>query len=131
MWERLVRRVTHAVRDVRSRRAFVYALLIAFVSQGVVTQSHFHFGLGAATAAEAQFDGNKASTGTSEKGSKHDSGDAKCPLCQAASLTGSFVAASYSFSLPVSHTYFEVRDERVIAVERFTAAWRSRAPPAL
>jgi hypothetical protein len=118
---------------VRSR-AFVYAWLAAFVGQSIVTTSHFHANAGTDGASVASIDGpaSVAAQAGLDKGAKHKSDhNAKCPICQAASVTGSFVAATQSVFLPLFDTFFVSHDERIIAVERFMASWRSRAPPAL
>lgn len=121
------------VNSVRTH-AFVCALLAAFVAQSIVTVSHFHPVAGTSTSAIDVFDGTSriVSQAGLDAGSKHKSDDAsKCPICQAASVTGSFLAAAQVTFVPLLSTFFVSHDERVIAVERFMASWRSRAPPAL
>jgi hypothetical protein len=112
-------------------RAFVYALLAAFLAQGIAATSHFHAGVGTAGGVEIDHTTKAVAQASKDAGSKHK-GDtaAKCPLCQAASLSGSVIAASHSVFLPLLESFFVSHDERIVAVERFAAAWRSRAPPA-
>ena len=130
---RWLNRLKWATNGARAN-AFIYALLLAFVAQTIVTTSHFHGSGRADGTSIGNFDHTirVVLQPASDAGSKHKSDDAaKCPICQAASLTSGFIGASYSIFLPVLDSFLVSHDERIIAVERFTAAWRSRAPPAL
>jgi hypothetical protein len=126
MQGRLIRQVAQALRGAGNRRAWVYALICAFVLQGVITQGHFHAFAGAAPHAISLAD-NGASQSKQAPG---DRDDTKCPICHAASVAGAFFAAAAPILLlPTLDALIPQRHERTIVVERFTAAWRSRAPP--
>jgi len=136
MWERSVRRLMHAVRDMRVRRAFAYLVLVTFVLQGFVTQSHMHFGAPAQKAAAGTHQSaSGAVLGATQKspGQQSPGGrdDGNCPICHAASIAGAaFASAAPMLRIPSLSSLVPYVDERSILVERFTAAWRSRAPPA-
>ncbi|MCE9522487.1 MAG: hypothetical protein K8S25_08670 [Alphaproteobacteria bacterium] len=119
-----------AARELRRRRAFAMLVLAAFVLQGVITQSHSHSGAPAKSVSVVAALGGVADAPA--KPSPGDSGDANCPICHAASIAGAAVAsAGPELRVPSLSSLVPYLDEHSVLVERFTAAWRSRAPPSL
>jgi hypothetical protein len=137
MWELLVRRVGKAVRDRRGRGAFVYLVLAAFALQGSVTQSHLHVGALAQQATVATFQSSpglslEATAKAPVKPLPSPRDDNNCPICHAASIAGAvFASAAPILRVPSLSSLVPYVDEHAVLVERFTAAWRSRAPPSL
>jgi len=131
---RSVQRWIEAARKTRGFRAFVHVLLVAFVLQGVATQGHAHWATAGGKVLSAIAFQADAPSSASKTGSKQTpAGDhSNCPICHAASIAG----AAFASSAPVLHVpslsaLLPERDERRIVVERFAAAWRSRAPPSV
>jgi len=123
-----MRQAIEAVRGAFGRRVLVCVVLAAFVAQGIVTQSHAHWGgLGQnLLASSLQVAGGAADP----KQTPVKRGDANCPICHAVSIAGAFfAAASPILRLPSLSTIVLPRVERSVVVARFAAAWRSRAPP--
>lgn len=108
------------------RRAFVGALLLAFVLQAQLAASHFHVaGLGTATSLA---DGDKNAPA---KNQKKLPGEHDCLICQQlASAHSVQLHASTTLSLPelVASRAFVVDDERA-PVPLIALSWQSRAPP--
>lgn len=127
----------HAVRGLRTRPALVYLVLTAFVLQGLVTQSHMHFAAAAQqkSMAAAQLTSSATLGVTAKSPVKQTPGerdDSNCPICHAASIAGAmFASAAPMLRVPSLSSLVPYVDERSVLVERFTAAWRSRAPPSL
>jgi hypothetical protein len=117
---------------VRSRRAvaLVWLLLAAFVLQTAVMRGHIHVGAdldAGATLAASAADG---AGGTEQPRPSHD--ESKCPLWHAAGVCGAIAAADVArLYVPRSQRLSVAADARLIFPERFAAAWRSRAPPAV
>ena len=112
-------------------RAIVSLILLAFVLQIAVTRSHFHFGHafdGVMIAAAQDAPADHASGGSKPSKPSHD--ESNCPLWHAAGVCGAAAptVASVLFIVKPASSRIAV-DERSIVPERFTAAWRSRAPP--
>jgi hypothetical protein len=108
------------------RRAFVIALLLAFVLQGQLAASHFH--LLKANAGIAVADGGKSAV---HKEQKKTPVEDDCPICQQlASAHNLLLHAAASLSLPelIGAQPFEVFDERA-PVALIALNWQSRAPP--
>ena len=134
---RSIRRLVQAVRGGRGFRAFAYFVLCAFVFQGFITHRHMHWnGLANGLAADAiHIENGVVLSDLSAPASKqlpagHD--ESKCPIYHAAAVAGCFlVATAPILRIPPLSTLALRRDERSIVVERFTAAWRSRAPPSV
>ncbi len=100
-------------------------LLALFVLQISVARSHFHFDL--AERNSAALDGDITDGGPQPKPA-HDEAD--CPLWHAGVAGGAALLADACALLPPPATRsLRVADARTIFPERFTAAWRSRAPP--
>jgi hypothetical protein len=121
-------------RSERRRRGFaalsIYGLILTFLLQGVATQSHFHFEdltvAGAAHAADAD-DNQDQDPSHPDRHSKWD-----CPLWHAANVCGAALPASgLVFVDPSWERVLTPIDQRRLVPERFTAGWRSRAPPVL
>jgi len=135
MWERSIRRVLNAVRDRRARRAFVYLVLATFALQGFVTQGHMHFGAPAQKSIGATQQSSSGVTldATAKFPAKPLPGErdgSNCPICHASSIAGAmFASAAPALRVPSLSSLVPYIDERSVFVERFTAAWRSRAPP--
>jgi hypothetical protein len=113
-------------------RAFVSLVLLAFVMQIAVTRSHFHFGHAfdsvAATVAAQDAPADDAAGGSKPSKPSHD--ESNCPLWHAAGVCGAAAPAVSSVLFVAKPMPSRVAvDERRILPERFTAAWRSRAPP--
>jgi|GEM_PF-6225357 hypothetical protein len=113
-------------------RAFVSLVLLAFVMQIAVTRSHFHFGHAfdgvAATVAAQDSPADHAAGGSKPSKPSHD--ESNCPLWHAAGVCGAAAPAVASVLFIAKPMPSRVGiDERRIVPERFTAAWRSRAPP--
>lgn len=132
---RSIRQLIRAVGGMRNYRALVYAVLIAFVAQGVIAQSHFHVGGAGGVGAFAHGvlgDAAPASPGKSDSKQAPRGAHTNCLLCHAASLAGAyFASAAPILRVPALSTLFVPRDERRIVVERFAVHWQSRAPPSL
>jgi len=120
-----------AVRGGRAA-ALVCLLLALFVLQTAVTRSHFHLGsasggdvsLADAAGVDVGAGGTKAPTPL------HD--ESHCPLWHAAGVCGAAVAPDAVTIIAPIATWLRIAvDARLIFPERFTAAWRSRAPPSL
>lgn len=134
---RSIRRLVQAVRGGRGFRVFVYFVLCAFVFQGFITHRHMHWGDSADRPSADAFhvENGVALPDLSMPASKqlpagHD--ESKCPIYHAAAVAGCFLAATTPIlRIPPLSTLALQRDERSIVVERFTAAWRSRAPPSV
>ena len=101
-------------------------LLAAFVFQTSVLRAHIHAGSAQSVAHEQTADaggGGKPSPIHNEK---------DCPLWHASSVWGTgLLAVAGSAVAPLSSASRTPLDERTTVPERFAAAWRSRAPPAL
>jgi hypothetical protein len=101
------------------------------VVQGIVTQGHTHSAAGQAFSADAAHglvlaDAGKA--GSNQTPSNDH--ERNCPICQAASIAAvAYAPSAPILRVPALSALFVPRDERGIVVERFVAAWRSRAPP--
>ncbi len=109
------------------RLAFVCLVLAAFVGQAVLTQGHFHW---AADAGSVLADASGAHAPGEKQPIKGD--QSNCPLCHAAAVAGAIsVPTAPALWVPSLSTLSKPRDERAIVVERFSAHWRSRAPPAV
>jgi hypothetical protein len=112
--------------------ALVCLLLVVFVLQGAVTRGHFHLGA-AFDAAGPQLAGDvdPGPAGNQKKPlPPHD--ETHCLLWHAAGVCGAAVAADAAkLFVPASARLRIAVDERPIFPERFAAAWRSRAPPAV
>ncbi len=108
------------------RRAFVVALLLAFILQAQLAASHFHLaGSGAATALA---DGAKSAPA---KNQKKLPGEDDCPICQQLASAHSFLLqASTGIFLPefVDAQAFVVHAEHA-HVPLIALGWQSRAPP--
>jgi hypothetical protein len=107
------------------RRVAVYAVLAAFMAQGLLTQSHRHF-------AEPGFLVSGISAALDPESDKRPlkSDRNNCPICHVASIAGALVAPTTSIlKAPSLGTLIGPRDERVVVAEHFTVHWRSRAPP--
>jgi hypothetical protein len=100
--------------------------MLAFLLQGVATQSHFHFeDLAAAADAQAAIGDDKQDPSHPAKHSKWD-----CPLWHAANTCGAALPATgFVFVDPSWERVRRPIDQRRLVPERFTAGWRSRAPP--
>lgn len=100
-------------------------LLALFVLQISVARSHFHFDLTERSSSALTCD--LTDDGPQPKPA-HD--EANCPLWHASVVGGSALLADACALLPPPATRsLRVADARTIFPERFTAAWRSRAPP--
>jgi hypothetical protein len=113
-------------------RGLVSLILLAFVLQIAVTRSHFHFGQaidgGAAIIAAQDALADLAAGGSKPSKSSHD--ESNCPLWHAAGVCSAAAPAVASVLFIVKPAPSRIAvDERRIVPERFTAAWRSRAPP--
>jgi hypothetical protein len=115
-------------------RALVSLVLLAFVLQIAVTRGHFHFGHAldsvVATAPAQDAVADQAAGGSKPGTPSHD--ESNCPLWHAAGVCGAAapaVGAVLFIAAPAPSRI--ATDERSIVPERFTAAWRSRAPPSL
>jgi hypothetical protein len=113
-------------------RALVSLVLIAFALQVAVTRGHFHFGHaldGVAAAALAQdAPADHDAGGSKPAKSLHD--ESNCPLWHAAGVCGAAAPAVVAVLFVAKPASSRIAvDERSIVPERFTAAWRSRAPP--
>jgi hypothetical protein len=109
-----------------ARRAFVIALLAAFILQGQLVASHFH--VLAASAPALAADGDTTAVNKDQK--KAPVGD-DCPVCQQlASAHNLFLHAASALSLPelIGAQSFAVFDERA-PVALIALNWQSRAPP--
>ena len=123
-----MQRPLRSLAQMRGWRAFVVALLAVFVLQTVSVAGHVHVPADAAKLSSADTGG--ASGESKRLPLKDDKRD--CPMCQTASSSSVFFASSAPIlRLPALHSTFVPRDETVVAVERFAAHWRSRAPPAV
>ncbi len=124
-----------AVRYMRGYRALVHVVLAAFIVQGFVTQGHMHWGGAGQEFAAVASHAGAATTDATKAGSKQTPANrdhSNCPICHAASVAGAmFASAAPILRVPSLSTLVPERDERSIVVERFTAAWRSRAPPSV
>jgi hypothetical protein len=100
-------------------------LLALFVLQISVARSHFHFDHSERDALALAGD---VTGGSPHPKPAHD--EANCPLWHAGVAGGSALLADACVLLPPPATRsLRVADARTIFPERFTAAWRSRAPP--
>ena len=121
------------MRETRVMRALAYVVLAAFVLQGMVTQNHLHGAFAApAFSSDVHQDGVALADAGKAGSTQLPAGehDRNCPICQAASIAGAaFASSAPILRVPSLSTLFVARDERTIVVERFVAAWRSRAPP--
>lgn len=110
-----------------ARRAFVIALLLAFVLQGQLAASHFHLlSTGAAPALAAD-----AGTVSIHKDQKKAPVENDCPICQQlAGVHNLLLHAVASLSLPelIGAQAVAIFDERA-PVALIALNWRSRAPP--
>lgn len=114
-------------RGKRSVSALVHVLLLAFVLQIVATRGHFHFGSTAAADIVAQQGGDDAPA-PSKQPTGHQESD--CPLWHASVVCGGAIhATAVKIVAPLLRSTRAPLDQRAIVPERFTAAWRSRAPP--
>jgi hypothetical protein len=131
-----VRRVMPSIPRRKARRALVVVTALAFLLQGLVTQTHIHgttanFGftafLAKITAAYETEDFSKAPS----KNSPVKDDAARCPFCQAAQSAGSFVTpVAVVLLLPWQNV--PVVPLWVADNTRIPAAshdWRGRAPP--
>jgi hypothetical protein len=111
-------------------RALVSLVLIAFALQIAVTRGHFHFGHALDGAAVAAQDASTDLAAGGSKPSKPSHDESNCPLWHAAGVCGAAAPAVASVLFIVKPAPSRIAaDERSIVPERFTAAWRSRAPP--
>jgi hypothetical protein len=113
-------------------RAVVSLLLLAFVLQIAVTRSHFHFGdtADATAVAMAQDASSDHVDGSSAPLQKPSHDESHCLLWHAAGVCGAAAPAVVAVLFIAKPTSTRIAvDERAIVPERFTAAWRSRAPP--
>lgn len=113
-----------------ARRAFVIALLLAFVLQGQLVASHFHLQNAGSTPTLAA---DAGTTVTIHKDQKKGPVDDSCPICQ--QLAGAhnlLLHAVASLSLPdlIGAQPVVMFDERA-PVAPIALNWRSRAPPSL
>ena len=109
-----------------ARRAFVIALLTAFVLQGQLVASHFH--LLNANAQTSLADSGKS---VAHKDQKKAPVEDDCPVCQQlANAHNLFLHAATALSLPelIGAQPFAVFDERA-PVALIALSWQSRAPP--
>jgi len=109
-----------------ARRAFVIALLAAFILQGQLVASHFHL-LSASTQTTLADNGQVAVHKDQKKAPVEDD----CPVCQQlASAHNLFLHAAAALSLPelIGAQPFAVFDERA-PVALIALNWQSRAPP--
>jgi hypothetical protein len=130
MQGRSVIQSVRAVCGARNYRALVYLVLAAFVFQGFLTQTHTHWSnpVQKVSVGGALSDAVKSAS----KQSPGDRDDGNCPICHAASIAGAmFASAAPMLRVPSLSSLVPYVDEHNVLVERFTAAWRSRAPPSV
>jgi hypothetical protein len=128
-------RVSASARPTGWRLAIVSVVLVAFVLQGFIVQTHIHFapaGLARLTGYSSA-DTAPAATGTPGQHAKHAPSDnpAYCPICQVATLAGFFVATT-TVVLHVPFAWIET-GAPVFTARTVSGAvahdWQSRAPP--
>jgi hypothetical protein len=108
------------------RRAFVVALLLAFVLQAQLAASHFH--LTGSNVAATSADSGKSGPAKSQKKTPAED---DCPICQQLASAHSFLLQpATAISLPelVAAQAFVVHDQRA-HVPLIALGWQSRAPP--
>jgi hypothetical protein len=118
------------VSDLRSR-ALVYALLVAFIAQGIATTSHVHAGwTGTAPDSVAAHlsDGHAVASADTHRSADHVT---QCPLCQLSARAGSFIAVETVSVIRAAGTVSAPRAGPIEGIARHVAVWRSRAPPIL
>jgi hypothetical protein len=114
-----------SLRQSGRTQALVFALLTLFVLQVAVLRGHVH--TGTTTAAIEQ-----TADASAPSGNKHAPAhnEADCPLWHASGVCGTALAPTAVVGAqPLARFAKSPLDERAILYERFTAAWRSRAPP--
>jgi hypothetical protein len=121
-------RVTDRRRAGLWRLGVIWAVLLAFALQSYVTQTHVHPTAVAADAAAIQ----PAARASAEQAPAGGGEALACPLCQAVSVAGAFVAPGAVGVLPLTVWPVPVsraptKPGRAVALAGF--AWRSRAPP--
>ena len=110
----------------RLSQVLVFLLLLGFVAQSSVVQSHVHFlgGGSALAAAPGPSHANAASPG------KGDS-PADCPLCQEAAMAGAYVlpAVPILSPPPAPVIWTAVAEIAAYSLAAAPLGWQSRAPP--
>jgi len=124
------------------RLALIAVMLLAFVFQAYLTQTHIHkgdpFDIGAqalnihvpsSTAANDQAANGQATPGRDNFPANDD--PANCPICQQIMQAGLFVAPVWLIPLLVSLVVSTVEITRVVAPHYDTVShsWRGRGPP--
>ena len=116
------------------QRVFLYALVIAFALQSIVTQSHMHLAAPWAAAVAEKFDsGSKIATSQTNRDNNYPVNDdpANCPICQAIALAGNFVAPSAASPiLPHQEIVAAAPQAALLLIcNPVSHIWRGRGPP--
>jgi len=105
------------------------AVLVAFLWQGFLTQTHRHYGPDAAPAATT----SKVEVASlqSPGGQSKSELPADCPLCREVAHAGQFLLPGpIEFAVPLQTAFWlAVPKQLVPAPTRRSHAWQSRAPP--
>jgi hypothetical protein len=118
--------IRDGMRHNRRLQSFALLFLAAFAFHVAILRAHIH--TGAATGASIDLADQAPATGG--KPVKHSEAD--CPLWHASATCGTgLIPTAAALVLPPKLSAEAPRDERNILLERFAAAWRSRAPPTL
>jgi hypothetical protein len=95
--------------------------------QGLVTQTHAHFGLDGTSIAAA----STRVTSVAADGQKDNPAAPACPLCEEKALFGAYlIGGSATIAAPLVSTYqFAAASLPLLVLRASSHAWRSRAPP--
>lgn len=107
-------------------RAIIWIVLLAFMLQSFITQTHIHVAFGDQMALAAT-----VTNAPAHKNAPAENGSAECPFCQAIVHAGAFYAPSApSLVLPISRAKTAVPFFIVETIGRVSShLWHSRAPP--
>ena len=109
-----------------SFRAITWIVLLAFMLQSFITQTHIHVAFGDQMALAAT-----VTNAPAHKNAPAENGSAECPFCQAIVHAAAFYApAAPGLVLPISRAKTAVPFFIVAAIGRVSShLWQSRAPP--
>lgn len=126
MYGSLLQSIRSALRG-HNARAAVWLLLAAVLLQFTVTRAHFHL---SASQPLALAGIDLAGKGKPAPAPVHD--QSNCPLWNAGNICGAALAAvTLSLFAPAARSEGAAVPLVIVAAERISAIWQSRAPPAL